>query len=126
MAAAASLRGSAWHGRLTDVSSRIGRKGSAKRIGGQEPGGEECAVRHERAAIARVYDYWLGGKDNFEADRVAAEQVVATFPDVLVVSGRAGFSAGGALPVEEAASGSSWTSAPACPAGNNTHEVAQR
>ena len=20
---------------------------------------------------ARVYDYWLGGKDNFEADRIA-------------------------------------------------------
>jgi len=23
--------------------------------------------------IARIYDYWLGGKDNFEADRKAAE-----------------------------------------------------
>ncbi|HEY2277150.1 MAG TPA: SAM-dependent methyltransferase [Streptosporangiaceae bacterium] len=25
--------------------------------------------------IARIYDYWLGGKDNFKADRVAAEAV---------------------------------------------------
>ena len=33
--------------------------------------------------IARVYDYWLGGKDNFAADRDAAEKVIATFPDVL-------------------------------------------
>lgn len=31
---------------------------------------------------ARIYDYWLGGKDNFEADRVAAERVVAAVPEV--------------------------------------------
>jgi hypothetical protein len=29
---------------------------------------------------ARVYDYFLGGKDNFEADRVAAEAAIKTFP----------------------------------------------
>jgi hypothetical protein len=32
--------------------------------------------------IARVYDYWLGGKDNFAADRVVAEQVIATLPEI--------------------------------------------
>jgi hypothetical protein len=32
---------------------------------------------------ARVYDYWLGGKDNFAADREAAEQVIAVNPNVL-------------------------------------------
>jgi hypothetical protein len=26
---------------------------------------------------ARVYDYWLGGKDNFAADREGAERVLA-------------------------------------------------
>jgi hypothetical protein len=30
--------------------------------------------------VARMYDYWLGGKDNFEADRVAAERVLAQLP----------------------------------------------
>ena len=25
---------------------------------------------------ARVYDYWLGGKDNFEADRAVGDQVM--------------------------------------------------
>jgi SAM-dependent methyltransferase len=30
--------------------------------------------------VARMYDYYLGGKDNFEADRVAAEKVLALFP----------------------------------------------
>ncbi len=32
--------------------------------------------------IARIYDYWLGGKDNFEADRAAAEAVRGSFPEV--------------------------------------------
>ena len=27
--------------------------------------------------IARVYDYWLGGKDNFAADREVAELIIA-------------------------------------------------
>jgi hypothetical protein len=31
---------------------------------------------------ARVYDYWLGGKDNFEADRQVAEMVIAGNPGV--------------------------------------------
>jgi hypothetical protein len=30
--------------------------------------------------VARIYDYWLGGKDNFEADRVAAEQILSQLP----------------------------------------------
>ena len=30
--------------------------------------------------VARVYDYWLSGKDNFTADRVAAEETIAAFP----------------------------------------------
>jgi O-methyltransferase involved in polyketide biosynthesis len=35
-----------------------------------------------RPNIARIYDYWLGGKDHFEADRVAAEAVRRVRPDV--------------------------------------------
>jgi hypothetical protein len=30
--------------------------------------------------IARMYDYYLGGKDNFEADRVAAEEIIRLVP----------------------------------------------
>jgi SAM-dependent methyltransferase len=33
--------------------------------------------------VARMYDYYLGGKDNFAADRKAADQVVAAMPNVL-------------------------------------------
>ncbi len=29
---------------------------------------------------ARVYDYWLGGKDNFAADRIAGDRVLAVTP----------------------------------------------
>jgi S-adenosyl methyltransferase len=32
--------------------------------------------------IARVYDYWLGGKDNFEADRVLAETIRTLDPGI--------------------------------------------
>jgi hypothetical protein len=34
------------------------------------------------AHVARVYDYWLGGKDNFAADRAAGDQAIAAFPDI--------------------------------------------
>jgi S-adenosyl methyltransferase len=45
------------------------------------------SARQNRPAIntkvphpARVYDYFLGGKDNFEADRIAAEAAIKAFP----------------------------------------------
>ncbi|MFJ8002661.1 SAM-dependent methyltransferase [Streptomyces sp. NPDC096310] len=31
---------------------------------------------------ARMYDYYLGGKDNYEVDRIAAEQAIARFPAI--------------------------------------------
>jgi O-methyltransferase involved in polyketide biosynthesis len=34
------------------------------------------------AHIARVYDYWLGGKDNFAADRAAGEATMAVYPGI--------------------------------------------
>jgi hypothetical protein len=30
--------------------------------------------------IARVWDYWLGGKDNFAADRDLAQKMLAVHP----------------------------------------------
>jgi SAM-dependent methyltransferase len=32
---------------------------------------------------ARVYDYWLGGKDHFEPDRIAAQEVIAVRPTII-------------------------------------------
>src|ERR1700730_18795484 len=34
-------------------------------------------------SIARVYDYLLGGKDNFAADREVAERLLAVYPPIL-------------------------------------------
>jgi S-adenosyl methyltransferase len=34
------------------------------------------------AHIARVYDYWLGGKDHFAADRVAGDATIAVYPGI--------------------------------------------
>jgi hypothetical protein len=32
--------------------------------------------------VARIYDYWLGGKDNFTADRSAGQETIAAFPGI--------------------------------------------
>jgi hypothetical protein len=47
------------------------------------PSGRAAGLDISVAHPARVYDYWLGGKDNFAADREAAEQVIAANPQVL-------------------------------------------
>jgi O-methyltransferase involved in polyketide biosynthesis len=36
--------------------------------------------------VARIYDYFLGGKDNFAADRQAAEELVAMMPQLPAVA----------------------------------------
>jgi hypothetical protein len=45
-----------------------------------EPGHVSPKIDTSTANVARMYDYYLGGKDNFEADRIAAEQVLAQLP----------------------------------------------
>ncbi|HYV78628.1 MAG TPA: SAM-dependent methyltransferase, partial [Streptosporangiaceae bacterium] len=52
---------------------------SSPGTGGLAPSGLDTSVAH----IARVYDYWLGGKDNFAVDREVAEQVMAAYPGIL-------------------------------------------
>lgn len=37
----------------------------------------------EHAHSARIYNYWLGGKDNYAADREAAEQAIAANPGIV-------------------------------------------
>jgi hypothetical protein len=65
--------------------------------------------------IARVWDYWLGGKDNFAADRELAEKMLAVHPPTARMPGRIASSSGGPSATwRPAASGSSLTSAPAC------------
>lgn len=42
----------------------------------------ECA----QASTARIYNYLLGGKDNYEVDREAAEQIIRSAPDAPAVA----------------------------------------
>jgi hypothetical protein len=49
---------------------------------GSQPFDEARAFDTSVAHSARVYDYWLGGKDNFAADRTAAEQVIEVRPAI--------------------------------------------
>ena len=41
------------------------------------------ALDTRHAHPARIYNYWLGGKDNFAADREAAEQAIAANPGIV-------------------------------------------
>jgi hypothetical protein len=45
-----------------------------------EQPGLPVVVDTTRPHQARVYDYWLGGKDNFAVDREAAERALAAYP----------------------------------------------
>jgi S-adenosyl methyltransferase len=51
---------------------------SGLRAGGQGGG----AVDTSRPNIARVYDYWLGGKENFAVDREVASRMLEHDPDL--------------------------------------------
>jgi hypothetical protein len=59
-------------------------------MSGVEPGDGESAGRLDISVAhpARIYGYWLGGKDYFPADRKAAEEVMRLRPQV-VASARA-------------------------------------
>ena len=46
-------------------------------------GGPGNGIAPEGAHPARVYDYWLGGTNNFAADRAAAEQVLQVMPEIV-------------------------------------------
>jgi len=47
-------------------------------VNGSPPLPFDTSVAH----VARVYNYWLGGKDNFAADRAAGEQAIRAFPEI--------------------------------------------
>src|SRR5580692_6194028 len=76
---------------------------------------------------ARVYNYWLGGKDNYEADRQAAEQAVAANPNILpgVRANRAFLRRAVEYLAGEAGIRQFLDIGTGLPTAENTHEVAQ-
>lgn len=88
------------------------------------PKGIDTTVAH----TARVWNYWLGGKDNFAVDREAGDQVAEMFPDMLEIARASrsfltrtvGYLAG------EAGIRQFLDIGTGLPTVDNTHEVAQR
>jgi S-adenosyl methyltransferase len=76
--------------------------------------------------IARIYDYWLGGKDNYAADREAAELAMAATPTVAPgVQANRRFLGRAVRYMTEAGIRQFLDVGTGIPAANNTHEVAQ-
>ena len=80
------------------------------------------------AHIARVYNFWLGGKDNFAADREAAELVISSYPSILAsvraqreFLGRAVSYLAGEVGIRQFLDIGT-----GLPTASNTHEVAQQ
>ena len=91
--------------------------------GDDAPAGIDTSV----ASPARIYDYWLGGKDNFPADREAAEQVIEVFPGIIpgVRANRALLGRMVGYLADEAGIRHFLDIGTGLPTKDNTHEVAQ-
>ena len=78
--------------------------------------------------IARVYDYWLGGKDNFAADRELGERTLQAYPNLVfsVRANRAYLARAVRFLAADAGIRQFLDIGTGIPANNNTHEVAQR
>jgi hypothetical protein len=79
------------------------------------------------AHVARVYDYWLGGKDNFAVDRAAGDQAIAAYPDIVysVRANRAFLARTVRYLAADAGIRQFLDIGTGIPTANNTHEVAQ-
>jgi O-methyltransferase involved in polyketide biosynthesis len=89
----------------------------------KEPLSFDTSIAHP----ARVYDYWLGGKENYQADRDAAEQVIAANPNILpgVRANRAFLRRAVEYLAAEAGIRQFLDLGTGLPTAENTHEVAQ-
>jgi len=97
-------------------------------MSGLEPDSEAASLDTNVPHIARVYNFWLGGKDNYQADREAAEKVRAAFPDITVSvrAQRAFLGRAAHYLVAEAGIRQFLDIGTGLPSADNTHEVAQR
>ncbi|MGH3187324.1 MAG: SAM-dependent methyltransferase [Streptosporangiaceae bacterium] len=95
---------------------------------GGEPAGEGVPFDTSRPHMARVYDFWLGGKDHFPADRAVAEQVAAAYPDIraAVRAQRAFLARAVQFLVTQAGIRQFLDIGTGLPSANNTHQVAQQ
>jgi hypothetical protein len=88
-----------------------------------EPLAFDTSVAHS----ARVHDYWLGGKENYAADRAAGDAVIAAYPGIVasVRANRAFLARVVRFLTAEAGIRQFLDIGTGIPSANNTHEVAQ-
>ena len=43
-------------------------------------------IRFDVPHSARIWNYWMGGKDNYEADRAAGDAVAEVYPDIVTMA----------------------------------------
>jgi hypothetical protein len=79
------------------------------------------------AHVARVYNYWLGGKDNFAADREAGDETIAAYPAIRMSAraNRAFLARTVRYLAEDEGIRQYLDIGTGLPTANNTHEVAQ-
>jgi S-adenosyl methyltransferase len=77
---------------------------------------------------ARRYDYWLGGKNNFEADRKSGDAIAAGFPTVRMAAreNRAFLRRAVTCLAQEAGISQFLDIGAGLPTADNTHEIVQR
>ncbi|MFC7550365.1 SAM-dependent methyltransferase [Plantactinospora sp. GCM10030261] len=88
------------------------------------PSNIDTSVPHS----ARIWNYWLGGKDNFAVDRAAGDQYRQVFPDVVLVAraSRQFLTRSVRYLAREAGIRQFLDVGTGLPTADNTHEVAQR
>jgi hypothetical protein len=102
-------------------------------VSGQEPGAlldrgsPVSRIDTSVAHPARRYDYWLGGKDNFAADRASGDAVAAAFPTVrtAAIENRRFLRRAVSFLAQEAGIRQFLDIGTGIPTANNTHQVAQ-
>ena len=103
---------------------------SAWALGSESDGAEEAPPRVDTtvAHSARRYDYWLGGKDNFAADRESGDTIAAAFPTVriAVIENRRFLRRAVAFLAEDAGIRQFLDIGTGIPTSPNVHEIAQR
>ncbi len=98
------------------------------RVSGEFPGPAPSAeLRADIPHPARVYDYLLGGKDNFPVDRAAAERLLAAEPEVrsVAVANRAFMQRAVRYAAEELGVRQFLDIGTGIPTAGHTHEIAQ-
>ncbi len=91
---------------------------------GQQPPTIDTTVPHS----ARIWNYWLGGKDNYPVDRAAGDQFRETFPEIVAIAraSRQFLTRAVRYLAGEAGIRQFLDIGTGLPTADNTHQVAQR